>query len=186
MITLPLAGFQRGPGHAEKVENAAKPLFTPSRLSVVCDDRSVRHGCWLLFWFGVCRLHSFPAHDERAHRTTARDKVQYWARNTAAIGKSTSRRVWHPAEILFPHNLKASALEWRSVFLERWQIALSWIFDRPFQPAAECREAIVHVDIYAHSSWPQQTIDVGSTLAFFAEPVAVAKGIDSHNQVERS
>src|SRR5215471_19094220 len=162
MITLPLAGFQRGPGHAEKVENAAKPLFTPSRLSLVCDDRSVRHGSWLLFL-----VRGMPATQLSGSRR-----------------ESTSRRVWHPAEILFPHNLKASALEWRSVFLECRQIALSWIFDRPFQPAAECREAIVHVDIYAHSSWPQQTIDVGSTLAFFAEPMAVAKGIDAHNQVE--
>src|SRR5205823_13681716 len=56
--------------------------------------------------------------------------------------------------------------------------------DRALQMASKQWKAVVHVDHHHRSTWPQQAIDVCSTVQRASQPVAVAEGVDSKNEVK--
>ena len=90
----------------------------------------------------------------------------------------------NPAEVFLLKDFESGCLERRSIFLKRRNIALGRILDRAFQFTSKSGKPIVHINVDANSSGPQQAIDVRSAVIFFPKPMAIPEGVNPHDQVE--
>ena len=93
-------------------------------------------------------------------------------------------RVWDPAEVFLPDDLKSRGIKWGTILLERRQIALLPALIRASQSASKCGETVVHIDANAHPSGSQQTIDVFSAIQLLPEAMAISEGIDTYNKIK--
>ena len=71
-----------------------------------------------------------------------------------------------------------------TIFFERGYVTLNSAFIPAFQPASKCRKAVIHVDVNANSSRPQQSKNILCAIVLRSEAMAVPEGVDADNQVK--
>ena len=126
----------------------------------------------------------FPGNYQRAHSSAAGHEIQEGAHPPTSEGETKTGRVWDPTEVFLCDDLESRRPKRGSVLLKRGQVALIPALIRTSQSASKYRETVVHIDVNAHPSRSQQTVDVFSAVQFLPEAVAIPKGVDTYNEVE--
>src|SRR5262249_8538935 len=101
-------------------------------------------------------------------------------------GQRSAGRVRNPAEVVLLQYLKSSLLPRQCIFVERGQVGLIRVVRSGLQTALEEWEAVVHIDHYAHTARPKQTLDVRGAIVLRVKAMTISEGVDVDDQIERA
>src|SRR5688572_18829338 len=86
--------------------------------------------------------------------------------------------------MLLSEHFKACPLERLRVLLQRRHMEFLTRFCGPKKMTAKCRKSSVHIDHDAGAAGAQQTVDLVRAFIGIAQTVAVAKRVDSENEIK--